>query len=1114
MTILGRDDFTGSGQLTSHTPSGPGAVVGSSWSLAHGTATAFVLSGGVLTFATSNFLDHLAVYNGPSSYGDDYTSSFVINWASYSNGEHHPHLASRAASATAAAYRAGYDTVRQRFELYRTDAAGNETLLANYPFAKRSSGTNTLTLVTCGTVLRVLLDGVVIIDKTDTTLTTGLAGIGYSSNGPSPLTVDNWTLDTVDTAPYELAFTTQPSTTGITGSPLTTQPVVAVRDIGKRTVTSDTSTVTLTRNIVAGTGTLTGTASQAASSGVATFSGLSLSSSGTYTLTASDGSLQSATSSQFSIFGTPTALVIVQQPAGFASGSSCTTPAIVEVRDSDNVTITNWVGSILATKGAGSAALSGPTRLKDSGTNSFFSMKNGRATFYKLALIGPGSGNTITFSATGLTSATSDPITVTAQTGTFDGVAELPRSVPNIPYPTSFTGGTTTITAASLPDPLTALRNAINTYAAIAGSSENYKIVLADDIGTITMPSSMPNAEIVLPVRGAGSTGLIVIEPQTWPALPGHRVTPSNFTVQTKFLANSVESVFRAESASSYYYVMGLELSVTPTTSTNIGLVAVGSDGYARGSPLQTTVAQVPHHFVFDRNYVHGTATAPSLGSRGFALHGANTVIINNHVEDFHSNSGEAQALAFLNGTGPYLIANNNLQGSTETMIFGGGSSKLPSTVDVNADITVCQNYWTRPVSWKGTWPVKNLLDTKTCTRVLFEGNVMENTWTGGGQDALVVLKGTDQDGIDPWATSTDIVFRYNFLRNGGGGLVVASNPEQYQAIPESRVVSHDNVWANINSADGTYNGSGRFTQLGGWPPDLSLRHELYISAGSSNIAMLLTPVNMPKGERFSCLDMIFTAPSSFGVQGDAIGAGTDATTAYLDSPTFGGVVFGGSNTSVKDAPLGTRELTGNAAIGFTDLSITSTWDTADPDVVCAALTLVPGSKYSATGTNPATDGKDRGPDMTAVRSAIAGVWDGSYVLDAGVSGVADHLSLTVQPSATTISGSAHAQQPAGVVKDASDALVSSNTSTMVATWVGSTGSAIGTTSVAAVAGAWTFAGTGLGVSAPLGDTGHWHIAPADGSFTGVDSSTITITADVVIAAVNRPGVITYALGA
>src|SRR5690349_15433012 len=128
MTILGRDDFTGSGQLTSHTPSGPGAVAGSSWSLAWGSAAAFVLSGGVLTFPTSTYSDHLAVYNGPSSYGDDYTSSWVINWASYSNGEHHPHLASRCAAADARAYRAGYDTVRQRFELYRTTAAGGETL--------------------------------------------------------------------------------------------------------------------------------------------------------------------------------------------------------------------------------------------------------------------------------------------------------------------------------------------------------------------------------------------------------------------------------------------------------------------------------------------------------------------------------------------------------------------------------------------------------------------------------------------------------------------------------------------------------------------------------------------------------------------------------------------------------------------------------------------------------------------------------------------------------------------------------------------------------------------------------------------------------------------------
>jgi hypothetical protein len=109
--------------------------------------------------------------------------------------------------------------------------------------------------------------------------------------------------------------------------------------------------------------------------------------------------------------------------------------------------------------------------------------------------------------------------------------------------------------------------------------------------------------------------------------------------------------------------------------------------------------------------------------------------------------------------------------------------------------------------------------------------------------------------------------------------------------------------------------------------------------------------------------------------------------------------------------------------------------------------------------------------------------------------GVADHLTVTTQPSSPIASGAAHATQPAGNVVTSAGATVTGDTSTVTATLVVEIGSAtpLGTLTVAAVAGNWSFAGHGLGATSTFGATAHWHFT--DGALTAVDSASFAITA-------------------
>ena len=128
-------------------------------------------------------------------------------------------------------------------------------------------------------------------------ITVGTAGTFTLKATATGLTTATSASFTVAAGPAtKVVFTASPAS-GTGGTAFATQPRVAVEDAGGNTVTTDTSSVTLAIGTNPGTGTLTCTANpKAAVAGVATFAGCSINQTGTgYTLTATDGTLTSAT---------------------------------------------------------------------------------------------------------------------------------------------------------------------------------------------------------------------------------------------------------------------------------------------------------------------------------------------------------------------------------------------------------------------------------------------------------------------------------------------------------------------------------------------------------------------------------------------------------------------------------------------------------------------------------------------------------------------------------------------------------------------------------------------------------------------------------------------------
>ncbi len=209
---------------------------------------------------------------------------------------------------------------------------------------------------------------------------------------------------TVD-QPTKLAFAKAPAST-TAGNVINASGgvQVAVQDSANATVTIDSSAVTLTLNggtFAGGGNTVTATAAN----GVATFSNLVIDAVGSYTLTASDGTLTSATSGSFTISpASPAELAFAQQPPADGTAGAALSPAVtVTVQDQFGNTVTTNNSTITLTLSGGTFASGGNTVTVNAAS--------GVATFNNLVIDAAGP-YTLTASDGMLTGATSGSFTV------------------------------------------------------------------------------------------------------------------------------------------------------------------------------------------------------------------------------------------------------------------------------------------------------------------------------------------------------------------------------------------------------------------------------------------------------------------------------------------------------------------------------------------------------------------------------------------------------------------------------------------------------------------------------------------------------------------------------
>jgi hypothetical protein len=351
-------------------------------------------------------------------------------------------------------------------------------------------------------------------------LTVNKAGSGYTLQAQSGAFKSAPTSAfAVTSAATHVQVTVQPAASEIAGAPFSV--TVAAEDANGNIVSTFAGSITVSLAANSGGATLGGTLTATASNGQATFSNLTLNKPGTgYTLQFTTTGLTGATTNAFNVVVVGTRVVVTTQPTGSDSAGAAFGFAVA-VEDSLGNIATGFSGNVTVAMSAnpGGAALNGTLAA---------AVTNGTAKFTGLSINTAATGYSLVVIGTGLTSATTSSITITAGTATKLAVKTQPASTvvtgaafsvvvaAEDTYGNVVTGYTGTVSIALLNNPgsatlsgtLTAsLVNGLATFSNLTLNKVGTGYTLQAKVGTLT--SATTNAFNVA-AQAAQATQLVI----------------------------------------------------------------------------------------------------------------------------------------------------------------------------------------------------------------------------------------------------------------------------------------------------------------------------------------------------------------------------------------------------------------------------------------------------------------------------------------------------------------------------------------------------------------------------------------------------------------------------
>jgi hypothetical protein len=460
-------------------------------------------------------------------------------------------------------------------------------------------------------------------------------------------------------------------------------------------------------------------------------------------------------------------------------------------------------------------------------------------------------------------------------------------------------------------------------------------------VGNFTLPNKQGKRWIVI-----YSSALLRL-----PA-PGTRLSPAHAHLMPKIVTPNRDPAIRTAAGAHHYAFIGIEVTTTsPIHEGTVNLIDLEAQG-------QTTLERVPTDIIVYRCYIHGTPDGNIR--RGIALNGARIAIVGSYFSDFHDRGSDSQAIMGWNGPGPFTIVGNYLEAAGVNLMFGGGDPTIDQLVP--SDIVIRGNHFFKPLSWKvghpsyaGTpWSVKSLFELKNARRVLVNGNVFENNWTGADQGGFaIVFTPRNQEGTAQWSTVQDVTFTHNVVRHSTAGINILGWDNLRPSQQLQRILVKNNLFHDIGEFPDTVFGffTGMLFLVSDGPADLIIDHNTAFHTGNPIFASTFV------GSRWPASGFVFTNNIILHNQGVS-GAGTPQETLNLRFPGYlftRNVLVGGDESQYPSGNFFPATLD---EVGFVDR--------ARGDYRLAAA-----SPYRHAGT----DGKDIGADIAALEAALLRWW-------------------------------------------------------------------------------------------------------------------------------------------
>jgi hypothetical protein len=391
-------------------------------------------------------------------------------------------------------------------------------------------------------------------------------------------------------------------------------------------------------------------------------------------------------------------------------------------------------------------------------------------------------------------------------------------------------------------------------------------------IGNFRLPVKNGNSYIVIRTGG---------DARRLPA-PGTRISPAHAPLLAKLKSPNEFGALSADAGAHHWRVEVIEFLANVRGAGDI--ITLGGGAQAE--------SHMPHSLIFDRVYVHGDLLTGQ--KRGIALNSGAAQIINSHISAIKMVGQDSQAIAGWNGTGPYLIENNYLEGAGENILFGGADPSVPGLVP--SDITIRRNYVTKPLDWRGQkWQVKNAFELKNARRVLVEGNVFEHVWVAAQAGYAILVSTRNQDGNSPWSVVEDMTFRYNVIRHAANAINISGYDTVYPSAQGSRYRFSHNLVYDISGA--TWGGGGNFLQIGNQPRDIVVEHNTVSHTGNV-VAVYGKRDGAPAVvDGFIFRDNLMRH-NTYGVKGDSAAVGSSTLDAYFRASLFAHNVLAGGKAS------------------------------------------------------------------------------------------------------------------------------------------------------------------------------------------------------------------------